>query len=138
MARKLLNPELNNEVAQKAWNDCQYDIADIVLALTDNGNLEIGIKLYAFFTFEEFRKVVNFFTLDVKIIKKMLGINGNYTEHSGDCYSPTFNPKRNKSVLTLTSEEMGKRAEDIHNQLLKEMKDIVERTLKHQNGSIDN
>ena len=39
MARKLLNPELDNDVAKKAWHDCQYDIADIVLALTDNNNL---------------------------------------------------------------------------------------------------
>ena len=138
MARKLLNPELDNEVAKKAWSDSQYDIADIVLSLTDNNNLEIGVKLYTIFTFEEFLKIVNFFTLDVKIIKKMLGINGNYTEHTGDVFSPTFNPKRNKSVLTLDSEEMGKRAKDIHNQLIKEMKDIAERTLKHQNDSIDN
>ena len=74
MARKLLNPEPDHDIAVKTWDNSQFDIADIVLSLTDTGNLESGIKLYSVFKHEQFLQVMNLYTLDVKIIKQILGM----------------------------------------------------------------
>ncbi|MBO5884862.1 MAG: hypothetical protein J6Q51_03600 [Clostridia bacterium] len=119
MARKLLNPEPD------------HDIADIVLSLTDTGNLESGIKLYSVFKHEQFLQVMNLYTLDVKIIKQILGINGAYVERKGDVYSDKFNPKRNRSVLTIKPKEMDKRAKDLFAQLVKEMQDLAKLSARY-------
>lgn len=131
MARKLLNPELNHDVAVKTWDNSQFDIADIVLSLTDTGNLESGIKLYSIFKNQHFLEVMNLYTLDVKVIKQILGINGNYTERKGDVYSDKFNPKRDKSVLTLKPKEMDNRAKEIFDQLIKELQELGRLSAKY-------
>ena len=68
---------------------------------------------------------------DVKVIKQILGINGNYTERKGDVYSDKFNPKRDKSVLTLKPKEMDNRAKEIFNQLIKEMQELGRLSAKY-------
>lgn len=131
MARKLLNPEPDHDIAVKTWDNSQFDIADIVLSLTDTGNLESGIKLYSVFKHEQFLQVMNLYTLDVKIIKQILGINGAYVERKGDVYSDKFNPKRNRSVLTIKPKEMDKRAKDLFAQLVKEMQDLAKLSARY-------
>ena len=49
--------------------------------------------------------------LDFALLKKQLGINGDYVERAGDVYSPDFNPKRNITVLEYDEETMRKKAE---------------------------
>ena len=61
---------------------------------------------------------------DFDSIKKILGIEGEYVERKGDLYSPTFDPKRNVTVLTLPQKEMETRAEKVYKDLIQELNEI--------------
>lgn len=130
MAKNLLNFEPNPEIAVKTWQNSQFEIADIVLSLTDNKQKDAGLKLYSLFQNESFLQLMHIYTCDFKAIKTILGIKGEYVERKGDVYSNTFNPKRRNGILTLDSNEMGKRGLKIFDALMAELEVIAKEIQK--------
>ena len=110
------------------WNNSQYDLADIVLALTDNGIFE-GMKFYSVFRHEGFLALMNIFKFDFQLVKKELGINGEYVERGGDIYAEDYNPKRNPQVLTYVGVELASKGKDLFDNFEKQFINLVD-TLK--------
>ncbi len=132
---KYFNMAESQEDAVKHWLKSQYHLADIILVLTDNGILE-GHKLFGFFRLEEVSAIMNIYKFNFKLAKSELGINGKYVDRSGDINSAGFNPKRNPEVLSLSGEELKKKAKIVYNAILKEFKqtsaDLIKNVKKHK------
>lgn len=134
---KYFNMAKSQEDAVKHWYTSQYHLADIILALTDNGILE-GHKLFGFFRLEEVSAIMNIYKFNFKLAKSELGINGKYVERSGeDIMSKDFNPKRNPEVLILHGEELKQKAKIVYQTILKQFKqtsaDLIKSVKKHKN-----
>ena len=114
------------------WNNSQYELADIVLALTDNGIFE-GMKLYSVFKHEGFLALMNIFKFNFNLAKKELGINGEYVERGGDIYAEDYNPKRNPQVLTITGAELASKGKDLFDEFEKQFAKLVD-TLNKKNN----
>lgn len=114
------------------WNNSQYELADIVLALTDNGIFE-GMKFYSVFKHEGFLALMNIFKFDFNLAKKELGINGEYVERGGDIYAEDYNPKRNPQVLTITGAELASKGKDLFDEFEKQFAKLVD-TLNKKNN----
>ena len=114
------------------WNNSQYDLADIVLALTDNGIFE-GMKFYSVFKHEGFLALMNIFKFDFNLAKKELGINGEYVERGGDIYAEDYNPKRNPQVLTITGADLASKGKDLFDEFEKQFVKLVD-TLNKKNN----
>lgn len=134
MEYRFINLANNVEDAQNAWKHSQFEIADIVLSLTDNKCAMAGTHLYSVFKNEEFLKMMLMYTCDFKLIKNILGIDGDYVERSDDPFAKNLNPKRNPSVLTLDAKQMDERAFEIYNQLIDEINFIAKNS--HKNNYI--
>ena len=119
------------ENAVTTWKNSQFDIADIVLSLTDNKCGKAGTHLYSVFRNEEFLKMMYMYTCNFQLIKEVLGINGEYVERAGDPYAKNFNPKRNPEVLTLDAKQMDERAWEIYQHLIDEVNYIAKNSHKN-------
>ena len=108
----------SQDEALEYWKKSQYDLADIVLALTDQGIME-GLQFYDMFKREEFLAMMQVAKLNFALIKKKLGINGEYVERKGDVYSENFNPKRNFKVLKYMDEDLKKVAKEVLDEFMK-------------------
>ena len=118
--------------ATEFWNNSQYELADIVLALTDNGVFE-GIKLYSVFSHEGFLALMNIFKFNFDLAKKELGINGEYVERGGDIYAKDYNPKRNPNALTITGAELASKGKDFFDEFEKQFLKMVDTLNKKYN-----
>ena len=112
------------------WNKSQYDLTDIILAMTDNGIFE-GHKLYAVFKLDTFMAIMNICKFNFKLAKKELGIMGDYVERGGDIYSNDYNPKRHPEVLTLKGEELQKKSTEVYKTILEQLQKVSEAIVKN-------
>ena len=119
----------SSQEAVDDWKQSQFDLADIVLALTDN-NLLVGHKLYHLFKNEAFCAVMTLFKFNFKLVKQELGIRGEYVERGGDIYSPTFNPARNPEVLKYDRNKLKEASKTTYNGIIKEFKEISKIIIK--------
>ena len=110
--------------ALEYWKKSQFDLADIVLALTDQGIFE-GFQFYDIFKRDEYAAMMNVAMLNFALIKQKLGINGEYVERKGDVHSENFNPKRNFRVLKYMDEELKKRATEVYDEFMKSTEGLV-------------
>lgn len=131
MEYRFINLANSVEEAQNAWKNSQFEIADIVLSLTDNKCSMAGTHLYSIFKNEEFMKMMIMYTCDFKLIKDILGISGDYVERTNNPFDENFNPKRNPSVLTLDKKQMDERAFEIYNHLIEEINYIAKNSHKN-------
>lgn len=106
------------------WSASQFELSDIVLSLTDN-LIKNGMKLYSVFKNEKFLTLMRYYTFDFAEVKKYLGIEGNYVERAGDVYDAKFNPKRDKSVLTLNRDEMKLRSKNVYDKILRDLSKLA-------------
>ena len=121
------------EEAVEYWESSQYDLSDIVLALTDH-QIDVGLKFYMLFSNKNFMDAMNGIKFNFKQVKEELGIWGEYVERKGDVYSETFNPKRNSSVLKLDLAKLPERAQEIYNEVVAELNDLCKKVItKYQN-----
>jgi len=105
MKRRYIEEAKDSNEAVLYWNDSQFEVGDILIALVDNQILE-GAKLYALFTNKDFGIVMSMFKIDFQAIKEDLGIYGDYIERKGDIFSTDFNPKRNINALTKKGKDL--------------------------------
>lgn len=126
----------SQDEAVKYWYKSQYNLSDIVLAMTDNGVFE-GHKLFGFFSLEAVSAMMNIYKFNFKLVKKQLGINGNYVDRSGDIFAKDYNPNRNPDVLTIKGDEFKERAEKVYWAIIDEFKEVsnklMEEVKKHKN-----
>ena len=106
------------------WNNSQYDLTDLVLALTDNGIVEGGM-LYEVFKEENFLKLMNIFKFNFALAKSEIGVNGEYVQRNENVYDVNYNPKRNASVLTLSKEEMQSKAKEVYAEIEEQLKKVI-------------
>ena len=123
----------SQEDAVEYWNKSQYDLTDIILAMTDNGIFE-GHKLYALFKLEVFNAVMNVCKFNFKLVKNELGISGDYVERGGNVYASDYNPKRNPQVLIFSGEELQKRATEVYKTILEQFKKVTDKIIKNANN----
>ena len=116
--------EPNFKLALLKWEQSQYDLSDIVLYLTDR-NIIWGYKIYALFSQKEIRVLLNYFVCDLLKIKQDLGINFEYVERDGNCYSQNYNPKRD--ILKPASAGIQSLAKVVYNQILQDLEEICEK-----------
>ena len=116
--------EIDSNEAVKKWEQSQYDLSDIVLALTDR-KIFYGAKIYAIFCRKEVLNLMEYFVCDFKKIKRDLGILGDYVERSGNVFEHTYNPKRNNKSITLELEEMNQRAKSVYKHLMFDLETIA-------------
>ena len=131
---KYFEYEQDSTIAIDKWISSQFDLADIVLSLTDN-NLYIGEKLYFLFSREEVLTCLQYFSCNFIQIKKELGINGFYVEREGNIFSKNWNPKRNLCKLTFEKEIMNEKAKMIYKNLLQDLEYIaklLQKQTKHK------
>ena len=105
------------------WEKSQYDLSDIVLALTDN-LIDEGLKLYTIFKSQNFLAIMNLYKLNFAFLKKELGITGNYVERTGNIYSKMFNPPRHKETLSLTGNDLQIAAIKVYDKFISELNKI--------------
>ena len=114
--------------AVEYWDSSQFELTDIVLALTDH-KIDVGLKLYMLFSKQDFLDIMKIFKFNFKQVKEELGIWGEYVERKGDIYSKTFNPKRNPSVLKLELGKLPERAQEIYDEILAELSDLCKKVV---------
>ena len=117
--------EQDENLAVKTWNNSQFDLADIVLFLTDNG-IMLGAKIYAIFNRGEVKNLLRFFVCDLNLMKKDLQIN-HYIERKGDALSKFFNPKRIITTNYISKKQLFKRAEFVYKNLINDLNIIATR-----------
>ena len=115
----------SQEDAVEYWRNSQYELTDIVLALTDNGVYE-GMKLYSAFKNQGFLALMNVFKFNFDLAKRELGINGEYVERGGDVYAQDYNPKRNPKVLSITGKDLAIKAKEFYKDFEKQFVKTVE------------
>lgn len=125
---KYFSYEPKIDMSLQCWNNSQFDLADIVLSLTDN-RIFIGAKIYAIFCRPEVLNIMQYFICDFNKIKDDLGICGYYIERDGDIYSTTFNPARNINVLTLSINEMRSNAREVYKNIMTDLNYIAKCSL---------
>ncbi len=118
----------NIDMSLQCWNNSQFDLADIVLSLSDN-HIFIGAKIYAVFCRPEVLNIMQYFICDFNKIKDDLGICGHYIKGDGDIYSTTFNPARNINVLTLSINEMRSNATQVYKNIMTDLACIAKCSL---------
>lgn len=116
--------EIDTDEAIKKWEESQYDLSDIVLALTDR-RIFYGAKIYAIFCRKEVLNLMQCFVCDFTKIKIDLGILGDYVERAGNVFAHTFNPKRNNKSITLGLEAMRQRAKLVYKHLMLDLESIA-------------
>ena len=122
----------SEEESRECWENSQFKLTDVVLALTDNGIIE-GLKIYELLSKPEILNSMDFFICDFDSIKERLGINGDYVEREGNVYSKNFNPKRNPSVLTLNVQDMQIMAIDVYDTMLSDLQELGQAILHELN-----
>lgn len=90
---------------------------DIPCALTAH-RLDIALNFTALFDRDDFKKIIAKYNFDIDKVKKMLGINGEYVHFDEENGKDVI--KLNESALSLSVEEMEKRAKKIYDKLLSE------------------
>ena len=121
--------EPNIDIAVQQWENFQFDLTDIVLALTDN-HIFIGAKIYAIFCRPEVLNLMKYYVCDFAKIKEDLGINGNYVKRQGNIYSKTFNPTRSMHAITFSIDEIKNRAKNIYKNIMLDLSSIVKSAIK--------
>jgi hypothetical protein len=116
--------ETDKNISLKKWNNSQFELADIVLSLTDQ-KITYGAKIYAIFLRPEILSLIEHLSFDFAKIKTQLGINGFYVDRNGDVFSENFNPKRNYTALTLSKQEMKKQAKLVYLNIFKDLVEII-------------
>ena len=124
----------SHEEAVEYWKASQFDLSDIILALTDNG-MNVGIGIYSFFQREDFLRFMNLYKFNFALVKEELGIWGEYVERKGDVYSKTFNSKRNPKVLKLMKNKLEERATEVFENIIKDFDTLIEQIEKKLSNS---
>lgn len=122
----------SEEESRDFWDKSQFDLSDIVLALTDNKIIE-GLKIYQLLSKPEILNSMIFLICDFGAIKERLGIIGDYVERKGNVYSNNFNPKRNPSAITLSVQDLQIMAIDVYDTMLSDLKEAGEKILDKLN-----
>ena len=117
--------EHNEDAAIQHWENSQFDLSDVVLALTDN-HIFIGAKIYAVFCRPEVLNLMQYYVCDFAKIKHDLGILDNYVARYGDVYSKSFNPSRNITAISLTIDEMKHRAIRVYKRIMEDLSEIAQ------------
>ena len=111
----------SKQEAIEYWNNSQYDLVDMILAMVDN-NIKEGAMIYEAFKTKGFLAMMNVFKFNFELAKKELGIVGEYVERGGNVFDEKYNPKRNPSALTLKKEELQKKAKYVYDQIEDQLK----------------
>lgn len=125
---RYFNFEQDEARAVETWNNAQFDLADIVLFLTDNG-IMLGAKIYAVFNRVEVKNLLKYFIFDFDAVKKDLNIS-EYVEHEGEVFSKSFNPKRKSINRNISKTELEKKAEFVYWSIINDLK-IIAKKLQH-------